>query len=218
MKRVIYCMSGLGADERAFKKLNINNAELVTLPWLEPKKSEPMEAYANRMLAGIDHPEPVLIGLSFGGMMSMEIARQMPVKTVILISSVKSSAELPRWMKWAGMIKINKLFPIKSARFMEPITNRTLGISSEEEKTMVRDFRKHSPVKYNNWAVDQILNWKYAYPTQPVFQIHGNKDLVFPIKKLSPTHIIEGGKHLMIMSKAKEVSGCINSILASLPE
>ncbi|MEP6677006.1 MAG: alpha/beta hydrolase [Ferruginibacter sp.] len=216
MKRIIYCISGLGADERAFSKLQIHNAELITLRWLPPEKNEPIEKYALRMAANIQHPEPILLGLSFGGMMSIEIAALIPVKAVILISSIKSAAELPAWMRLAGIVRINKLFPIKSARFMEPVTNRTLGVTTAEEKTMVREFRKNSPVKYNNWAVDKILNWKKKHVLNNVFHIHGNKDRIFPIKKTTATHIIDGGKHLMIMSKHEEVSACINQILQSI--
>ena len=216
MKKTIYCISGLGADERAFNKLQIDNAELITLRWLPPEKNEPIEQYAARMAAGIKHDNPILLGLSFGGIMSIEIGRLIPVKAVILVSSIKSSAELPSWMKWIGATKINRLFPVKSAGFMEPITNRTLGITSVEERTMVREFRKNSPVSYNNWAVDKILNWKSCTANFPTFHIHGSSDRIFPIKKIKATHIIEGGKHLMIMSKAEEVSSCINKILLAM--
>jgi len=47
----------------------------------------------------ITEPDPVLIGLSFGGIMCTEIAKQIPVEKIIIISSIKHSGELPFWMK-----------------------------------------------------------------------------------------------------------------------
>ncbi len=50
-----------------------------------------MAAYAKRMAAQINEPNPVLMGLSFGGIMCIEIAKQIAVDKVILISSIPFS-------------------------------------------------------------------------------------------------------------------------------
>ena len=97
--KTIYCISGLGADDRAFSKLEINNYSLKVIPWLEPHKKETIQHYAKRMRAGIDSDNPILMGLSFGGMVCIEIAKQIPVQKIIIISSIKSFLELPQWMK-----------------------------------------------------------------------------------------------------------------------
>lgn len=211
--KTIYCISGLGADQRAFANLRIAGAELVELPWLQPQKKESIEHYATRMIENIKDPEPVLLGLSFGGIMSIEIAKQLPVSAVILVSSIKNRNGLSRWMKMAATTRLNRILPMQSFRFLEPITNRTLGITNKEELEMVRWFRKNSPPRYTNWAVDKIINWQNNSLPASVFQIHGDKDRIFPIRKASPTYTIKGGGHLMIMNKAAEVSGCINTIL-----
>ena len=88
--KTIYCISGLGADERAFSKLKIDGYSLRVIPWLMPEPGETIQHYATRMRAIIDDPEPILMGLSFGGMLCAEIAKQIPVQKLILISSVKS--------------------------------------------------------------------------------------------------------------------------------
>ena len=49
----IYCISGLGADERAFSNLKIDGYELVYMPWLQPLEKETIEQYAKRMSTGI---------------------------------------------------------------------------------------------------------------------------------------------------------------------
>jgi pimeloyl-ACP methyl ester carboxylesterase len=102
---------------------------------------------------------------------------------------------------------------MRSLPILSPITDHTLGVSNAEEKNMVRQFRRNAPVHYTNWAVDKVLNWKNAACPAPIFHIHGDQDRIFSIKKIKPTFKVSGGGHLMIMNKAEEVSGLINTIL-----
>lgn len=211
--KTIYCISGLGADERAFSRLQIHGYTLVNLPWLLPIANETIAQYAKRMSVGITEENPVLMGLSFGGMMSIEIAKFLSVNKVILISSIKSLNELPFWMTGAGRLRLNKLFSMQSYKILEPIQNRFLGVTDAEEIAIVRNYRKNAPVVYTNWAINEILNWRNNWQPPVVFHIHGDNDKMFPIKKVSPTHVVKGGGHFMIMNKAAEISRLINEIV-----
>src|SRR5258705_6725488 len=134
MSQIIYCISGLGADERIFTNLRLEGYELKHIPWLRPNKKESLQEYAKRMAKSIQHDSPVLLGVSFGGMIGIEIARQIPLQKLIIISSIKSADELPQWMKLAGTLQLNKLVPIRSYDFMERIDNDRLGASTKEER------------------------------------------------------------------------------------
>jgi len=209
----IYCISGLGADERAFSRLQIPGHKMVHLPWLLPMEKETIEQYAKRMSEGIKEENPILMGLSFGGMMSIEISKLLPADKIILISSIKSSGELPAWMKRAGKLHLNKLFSMQSYKILEPIQNRFLGVSNADEIEMVRSYRKNAPPVYTNWAINEVLNWRNNWQPPALFHIHGDNDKMFPIKKVSPSHIVKGGGHFMIMNKAEEISNFINEIV-----
>ena len=209
----IYCISGLGADERAFSNLKIDGYELVYMPWLQPLEKETIEQYAKRMSTGIKEENPVLMGLSFGGMLSIEIAKFLPVQKIIIISSIKSTMELPGWMKRSGKLRLNKFFSMRAYKILEPIQNRILGVSTPDEKAMIRNYRRKEHIVYTNWAVNEAINWRNDWQPPELFHIHGDNDKLFPIKNITPTHIVEGGGHFMIMNKAEEVSRFINSVL-----
>ena len=211
--KTIYCISGLGADERAFSKLKIDNYTLKVIPWLMPDAKETIQQYAARMRVDINEENPILMGLSFGGMVCAEIAKQIIVSKVILISSIKSSTELPFWMRTVARLKLNKIVPLKSTRLTQPIQNRMLGIQSEEEKILVASLRRAVDLPYTKLAVDQAINWKNDWHHLHLYHIHGDKDNMFPIKNIKADYIIKNGGHFMIMNKAAEVSDCINTIL-----
>lgn len=213
----IYCISGLGADEKAFERLKIDGYHLLHLRWLSPMKNESLSSYAKRMAEQIGESEPILIGLSFGGMVAIEIAKQMPVKKLVLISTAKHFLEIPFWMRLSGMLKLHKIIPLKSNRLTQKADNRRMGIETEEERALVDSYRKKADQKYVNWAVDQILTWKNTWAPEKIFHIHGANDRMFPIRNIRPTHVIPNGTHLMVLNRAEEVSRCIEEIL-SFPE
>ncbi|MBL0183131.1 MAG: alpha/beta hydrolase [Chitinophagaceae bacterium] len=211
--KTIYCISGLGADEMAFSKLRVTGYELKVIPWLIPEQNETIQQYAARMRADIKEEFPILMGLSFGGMICTEIAKQVPVKKLIIISSIKSSEELPTWMKAVAKLRLHKILPLGSSKLTEPIQNMMLGASSKEERQIASHYRKKVDISYTNWAVHEAINWKNDQEHPGTIHIHGDSDRMFPIKNIKPTFTIPNGSHFMIMNKAADISRCINSIL-----
>jgi pimeloyl-ACP methyl ester carboxylesterase len=209
----IYCISGFGADERVFSKLNFEDAEVHFIPWIDPFKNEPIEEYAGRMSEQIKHDNPILVGLSFGGIMCIEIAKIGTTGKVIIISGIKSFHEMPMWMRLAGKLKLDKIFPLKTFWFIEPIENYNLGIENKEELKLVQQYRKTIGQQFTNWATHQIINWKNEWLPENLIHIHGGKDHIFPIKNIKADYIIPGGGHFMIMNRSEEVNTIIKKIL-----
>lgn len=207
MEPTIYCISGLGADERIFSKLIIKGYRLQHIPWLPPVANESIEAYAARMATYIQEENAVLIGVSFGGMMAIEIAKQRSLRKVIIISSIKSVAELPAWMKAAGRMRLNKMFPlVRPLSLVEGMANKRLGAFTQEEKEIARAYRKTANEAYVKWAVDKIVNWKNTWQPPALLHIHGDADKIFPFHKIKEPVLINGGTHFMVFNRADEIS------------
>jgi hypothetical protein len=209
----IYCISGLGADERVFNKLKINGVVLQYLKWLMPEKNETIENYSSRMSLQIEDENPVLMGVSFGGIMAIEIAKQKKTQKIILISSIKSQKELPAWMRFCGKLNLNLLMPVRSPKWFDPIADNYLGIVNTDEKLLAKNFRKTISPVYLHWAVDKVIKWQNAIQPTTIFHIHGTLDKTFPIKNIQPTHVIKNGGHFMVMNKADEISAIIETII-----
>ena len=196
-----------------FSNLQLNGHELVHLPWLQPNKKETIEAYARRMMEPVHDSSPILLGVSFGGMIGIEIAKQKKLEKLILVSTIKSIHELPAWMKMAGKMQLNKVLPIRSYKFTEKIDNDRLGVSNEEERIMVQAYRHAADPIYMNWAVNAVLNWKNKWLPDNIIHIHGEKDKIFPVKKVKAHHVVKNGTHLMIYNRGKEISDLISKAL-----
>ncbi len=210
----VYFISGLAADCRVFKHIELpGNYEAVYLDWIDPQKEESLSSYASRLAEKIDHEQPfVLVGLSMGGMMAAEIAKIHKPAVTILLSSVPVHSHLPYYFGWAYRMKLHKIVPVgllKSASILK----RGLTPDSKEDKQVLKQVIKESDPAFIRWAMNAILSWKNEDIPQPYWHIHGTKDEILPLKYTQPTHLVQGGNHLMIMSRAAELNLLLEQLL-----
>jgi pimeloyl-ACP methyl ester carboxylesterase len=209
----IYAISGLGADERAFFKTNFGANNVTHLPWLQPLPKETIEAYALRLSKNIIHENPILVGLSFGGMMAIEIAKHISVEKIILISSAKTRDELPAFYRYAGRIKLQKLIPVSLLKSGNRVTNFMFSTRTKNDKKILAIMIKESNTTFIRWAVDIILNWQNKIVPQNVIHIHGTKDRILPYKNIKNAVTVNAGPHLMLITKAVEVNKLLQEAL-----
>lgn len=199
-------MPGLAASPTIFENIKLpeDQFEMCFLEWFLPNEKESIESYALRMTQKITHENPVLIGVSFGGVLVQEMAKQINVRQVIIISSVKSAREFPPRFKVAKVTKAYKLVPTQLLADIEKLVKYTFGdnivakrIKLYEKYLSVRD--KH----YLDWAIETILYWNPKVANQSIIHIHGDADEVFPIKYIKDCIVVKGGTHIMILNKFK---------------
>jgi hypothetical protein len=89
------------------------------------------------------------------------------------------------------------------------LDNKRLGVTNKEERDMVRNYRKNVDPLYLEWAVHQVINWRNKWQPDHIVHIHGDKDKIFPVKRIAGGHIIKGGTHFMIYNRAEEISNLI---------
>ncbi|MBO9155248.1 alpha/beta fold hydrolase [Chitinophaga sp. GCM10012297] len=215
-KKHIYLISGLGADERVFSRLSFpEDCDVHYLPWINPLgPDEPIQEYASRLSRRILHPNPVLLGLSFGGMMSIEIAKQQPVEKVIIVSSVKHKEELPPYYSGMARLLLRNLPDRLLFGNRHYIVKLFMQSRSEEEKMLLKDYLRKRDFRYMRWALAAVLNWQNEWVPPSTVHIHGSADRPFPRRYVNPTHTIVKGGHFMVMNRAQEISRIIEKELA----
>lgn len=209
MSQRIYCISGLGADEKVFSRLQIPGYELVCLQWIEPENNESISSYAQRMACFISDKRPILLGVSFGGMVAVEIGKFMEVEKLVLISSVTARQDLPWWMRLAGVLRLHKLIRLRPHPFLYPLENYFLGVASTTEQQMANHFRQTVDQHFLQWAINEIVTWRNVTKPTHCIQIHGTADKLFPVRTSNARHRIEKGGHFMVYNRAAEVSAII---------
>jgi pimeloyl-ACP methyl ester carboxylesterase len=212
--QTIYCISGLGADDGVFQYLDLSFVKPVFLKWLEPLKNETLHAYAMRMKEKYIHEEnPLIFGLSLGGMIAVEIAKSIPLSKTIIISSAKTKKEIPFYLKTFRYIPLYKTLPDWSIRQRSLMREFFLGAKIKEAKNYVKKVAQHADADFYRWAIGAILNWENETIPSNVVHIHGSNDKLLPYKFIKADITVNNGGHLMIIENADKVSELIKSII-----
>ena len=208
---------GLGTDRRLFEFLRTGAHERHYVRWVIPEPSDSLASYALKLkeqVAGVT--DPVLLGVSLGGILAMELREILPVRQTILVSSIKTKEEMPPYFRWLSKTHAHALLPVsvikKSAPWIRPFL---CGPGNEAAFGLIRDMIHDADERFIRWAIGAVLQWqRKTYMPGALSHIHGDADLVFPIRYINAhSYVVPNGAHDMILTKADELSALLESVL-----
>lgn len=215
-KIAVYFIPGMAANTHIFERIQLDESqyEPIFLEWTEPQKDESLVAYSQRMSRQITKPNPIIIGVSFGGVVAQEIARCIEVQQIIIISSVKNSSELPAYFRWIKKIAIYRIFP-------NSITWKTLEwyakiTPNQKIKNRISAYDKYLTVRSNNylrWCLKELSKWDNPHELKNIVHIHGKKDNIFPFSLIKNAIIVENADHALVLTKANWLNNELQKIL-----
>lgn len=208
----IYFISGLGADQRLFQEQLKEGIDLQVIPWKTPLKDESLESYVQRMAAEIPvTTKPVIVGgVSFGGMIALEISKLLKTEKVIIVSSIKNYKELPWHIRMWKYFPVYQILPGNLIKKAGLLARWVFGIINKEELSLFKEMIRDADPAFLKWAILRIVNWQNCVYPDNIVHLHGTHDRIFPIRNIQEPFIpIPGGTHVMILSSQEQV----NSIL-----
>lgn len=214
-KTHVYFVPGLAAGSEIFKNISLSGANYEThiIEWILPQKNESLQTYVQRMCSFVREKNAVLIGVSFGGVVAQEMSKYLQLKKLIIISSVKTKFELPARLKFARKTKVYKILPTSIVGSAKDLTRFAIGPKSKKRLALYNEYLHVKDPIYLDWAIEQMICWDRIEPVPGVIHIHGTKDAVFPIKNIQGSFEIDGGTHVMILTKGSLLTNKIFEII-----
>jgi pimeloyl-ACP methyl ester carboxylesterase len=206
LSRKIYILSGLGADESVFQKLDFTDLSITYIKWEIPYKDESIEHYAIRLLDQITTNKPILIGLSFGGIIAIEIAKLIETEKIIIIASAKTKKEIPFYYRWVGILRIHHLLPPQILKKSNIITNWFFGAKSAFDKQLLKEILLRTDTLFLKWAIDKVALWSNQIIPNTIIHIHGTSDRILPYRYIKSDIEVKNGGHFMTLNKHEELS------------
>lgn len=204
----LYCLSGLGADERVFEPLHLQKFEIVPIPWLTPHKKESFQHYCQRLFISADIEENYsLLGLSFGGMVAQEFAKIQPPKQLFLVSSLTSWKDQNFFFRYWLPFPLVRWIPNKILLSPNPFLHWFFGVHTKKEKNVINQIIRTSDPVFLKWAISSLRQFKPSIPDN-YFCIHGEKDRLLKMP-LNPDLKLPGG-HFTILSHSYEIGQFID--------
>ncbi|WP_298496687.1 alpha/beta hydrolase [uncultured Algibacter sp.] len=201
----VYLMPGMAASPKIFEyiKLPESQFKIHLLEWIIPLSNEGLSDYAYRLSNNIKHKDIVLLGVSFGGVLVQEISKQINVRKLIIVSSVKSMNELPKKMLLAKTTKAYTLVPTQLASKIDVLEKYAFGATITKRLELYKKYLSVNDSKYLSWAIKEMVCWNQLDFRSDIIHIHGDKDSVFPIKNIKKCIVIKNGTHIAIINKYK---------------
>lgn len=221
-EREVYFISGLGADWRVFQRLVLEGYRPVHIAWERPHRGEPIEQYAHRLLAQVTTASPILVGLSFGGLMAIEMAKQLKIlgnpAQVIVISSAVTEAQIPAYFKVFRWLPLQLVVPFKLLlRAVYWVVYWLFDLNDPDDCSLFKQVLMDTDPGFLKWAMNRVVGWRNQVVPKNLVQIHGERDRIFPWGHRSADIVVPEGGHLMVLNRAKELSQLLMATLKTLP-
>ena len=215
----IYLFPGIGCTCAVFEKMRFPAAYRVhRVEWIEPQQGEDLARYCARMTQGLEFDaSDLLVGVSFGGIVVQEIARQYPIlERIVVLSSAVSVAEYPGFVRFLRALKFYRLLPGGIFRNRQLRAYLVTGQRGEKGVRSVDRFFAPLSERYFRFAIRACMEFPAADASQirRMRRIHGHRDALFPIRRLvSPVEDIAGATLLMVYTHAREVSRVLARVI-----
>lgn len=209
-------LPGVGGDSRMFSPQRIAFPELVVPRWIEPDRHEPLADYAARFAKVIDPGCPCFMGgVSFGGVVALEVSTHLAARECFLFGSIPDPREIPYRLRIFRSISDLIMIP----KWLSPFALTYGGRWFNPVIRGVLHQLKDADARFLRWAGGAILKWKPspAVSKVRVVRIHGDRDWVFPIRKVAIDKKIVGGGHLLSMTHAEEVNRFVRERMSQAP-
>ena len=215
VKTKVYLVPGQGANSRQFDRLKIHDQfEVLYIEYFTPEKGWKMHEFAKALAQQIDTSSRfVIIGVSLGGMLAVEMSEFLNPEKVIIISSAKDRYELPTRYTFQRIIPLNKLVPGKLAKAGAKILQPIVEPDSRNYKDFFREMLSDKDPVFLKRTIAMIIGWKRKASHEEIIHIHGDADHTIPIRNVDYDYLIEDGSHMMVYTRADEISAIINKIL-----
>ena len=208
---VFYLFPGLGADERVFQFLRLPGQSHV-LKWLSPQTAaEALPHYAARLAEAVPPDQACwLVGVSFGGVLALEVARLRPLARVVLVSSFAGPRELPWLGRLARTTGLYRLLPPQLLPKLPTLASWFFGVKTTRDRQLLTQILRDTDPDFTRWAIACLLQWP-GRPEVPAIRIHGTDDRLLPHGAARSQYRLPGG-HLIIISRAPEISRILNEL------
>lgn len=206
----VYGIGGLGVDERVFSELSLN-FELIALKWIDPQRNEKIEDYAFRLAKQIDSKQPfVIVGVSFGGIIAIELNKILSPEKIVLISSATRKYDIPlifRIFGRNGLLRLTPNFLLKPPSFL---ANFFFGVSDLEHRKTLKQILVDTDTDFLRWAINVLTKWDNSELPINMVRIHGASDRLLNFSKSEEITVLSKAGHFMIMNRAAEISQLLN--------
>jgi len=205
---ITHLITGFGLDKRVLECLNLPPERFRCVDLIPVEPGESMPRYALKLAEKIGFQTGDAVGgLSLGGMLALEIAKQCDASQVTLLSSCTHPRFIRpqfraagRLARWTPKIALHILFQ------NIPVFLRLTGMHTSKGSNFVRKVMGDFPPRLIQQFPKMILDWEGCEPSVLCRALHCENDwLIRPPLHLPHLTLLPGKFHLTTVSRTEAV-------------
>jgi pimeloyl-ACP methyl ester carboxylesterase len=214
---------GLGATQDLFREQRKAFPDALFPSWIDPLENESLESYGKRMAASLyeEGRSYILIGMSFGSQVALEVAKHLPTSRIVIISGFRNGTEVStrfkNQVKW-GLGLPDFIIRWIARKILAPYFIKKEALSFEHSQVLIQ-MSQDIDFSFFRWASKAAALWTYPEPTDSAiksFQIHGENDPIIRLEELKhPDLILKNARHLIQFTHSKDVNEVIQNAQSS---
>lgn len=206
--------SGMTPGERIFAPQLAAIPGMRVASWLPPLRNETLGRYARRLADSLPGSAPSFLGgVSFGGIVALELACLLPVRACFLISSVTSPSELPPWFRAA-----RAMGPLDLEVVLQGAGQLAAAWPRKHRSAATSRLKKLAGKSgdWHRWATSAVLRWRPnpAIANLKIYRIHGQLDRTLPSRYIRGAVLIPTGGHVLPLTHPETINRFITERMA----
>jgi len=205
---VTYLITGFALDRRVLEILDLPSARFRCADLIAAEPRETLPHYALRLADTLGFRSGDTVGgLSFGGMVALEIARQCGASRLLLLASCTHPRYIRPVFRASGSIAPWVPDALMRTFFSNiPALLRLLGMHTSRNAAFLREVMESFPPALMRQLPGMMLDWDGCEPAVPYAALHSNQDwLIRPPLHLSELTLLPGKSHLLSVSHVEAV-------------
>ena len=217
----IYFIPGLACDQALFKPLidhlhdffSSNDVEYFVLEHLQPLHlNESIPDYSKRLASTLQAENAIVIGVSLGGIIGVELSRHLPIQKLITISSVDNYQQMPISIRLLRYVPLHRLMPTFLSKWLITHAARWFNIIQPSYQNIWKEMVRRTSTAHLSWGRHQVIHWRGEKANCPTQRIIGDKDHIFS-NICDADIVIKNGNHAMVLNQSKIIAENIIEVL-----
>ena len=210
---VLVYLSGLGLGRDFLHLGQPSGIDVVVPAWIEPLPCETISSYARRLAVSLKRDDVThLAGVSFGGVLALEMAMVLKVKGVIVVSGIISPEELPWYFRaMKSLPKVVMSFLLDVSLVISAGIVSCCGVFLPKNSRAFFQWYLNADKSLVKWGAPALLNWRPAYNIEEIalLRIHGDADGIFPHHENGTLKAVSGGGHVITVTHPETVNRAV---------
>ena len=155
-------------------------------------------------------PGDSIVGMSLGGLMACEIAKHLPIRKLVLVSSGTRAEHIAPWLR--RLSPLSRRVPF---RWLQKAMVPT-GLFGEIRQRTLRMFKASDP-DFLVWGCLHAPRWDGLDEHPDLTQIHGAWDPVFPPHRQRGRlhHVLPRAGHIALLRQHRQINALLVEALAA---